>query len=142
MSMSIGGATVAMVENRHGGMYCEAHPNRLALVLALIDSGAIGLADSYHGSDAHKSALDAIEQRIRSVREGIAEREKRDAYIEFVREPWIKQAAARYVERGELDEDEARRAAASLFDLIANDGDGEMLDAAQAADEDMATWAA
>ena len=142
MSMSIGGATVALVESKYSGMNCEAYPSRLALVLAVIDNGGISLADSYYGSDGHKAALDAVEQKIKEARENSAAREKRDAYIEFVREPWLKQAAARYVERGDLDEDGARKAAASLFGLIANDGDGEMPDATEAADEDMATWRA
>ncbi len=142
MSMSIGGASVALVESRHGGMNCEAYPSRLALVLAVIDNGGISLADSYYGSYGHKAALDAVEKKIKAARENIAEREKPDAYLEFVREPWIKQASARYVERGQLDDDEARSAAASLFHLIAYDNDGEMPDATQAADEDMATWTA
>ena len=111
MSMSIGGATVALVESRHGGMYCEAHPTRLALVLALIDNGALSMDASYYGSDGHKAALTQVQQQVEKTLRHIAEREQRDAYIEFVRDPWIKQAAARYVERGDLDEDEARKAA-------------------------------
>ena len=45
MSMSIGGATVALVESKWSGMNCEAYPSRLALVLAVIDNGGISLAD-------------------------------------------------------------------------------------------------
>ncbi len=81
MSMNIGGATVALVESRHGGMYCEAHPSRLALVLALIDNGAIGLADSFHGSDAHVAALDAIEAKLESVRAKIRADREHEARI-------------------------------------------------------------
>lgn len=141
MSMSVGGATVALVESRHGGMNCEAYPSRLALVLAVIDNGGISLADSYYGGDGHKAALAAIAKQVADVQAKIAEREKHDAYIEQVRDPWIEKASARYVERG-LDADEAKSAASSLFGLIANDNDGEMPDATQAADEDMATWTA
>lgn len=141
MTMSIGGANVALVESRHSGMWCEAHPTRLALVLALIDNGALGVDGLGYGSDAHKAALAKVAEQVAQTQARIAEREKRDAYLEFVRDPWIKQAAARYMERG-LDEDEAREAATSLFGLIATEGDGEMQDATNAADEDMATWTA
>lgn len=142
MSMSIGGASVALVESRHSGMYCEVYPTKLALVLALIGNGALGVDASCYGSDGHKAALAKVQQQVETTLRQIAVREMRDAYIEYVREPWLKQAAARYVERNALDDDEARKAAASLFGLIANDHDGEMPDAAQAADEDMATWTA
>ncbi len=141
MSMSIGGAKVALVEQSFtGGMQFDAFPTRLAMVLAVIDNGALSVDASYYGSDGHKAALAQVQQQIEKTLQQIAAQEKRDAYIEFVREPWIKQAAARYVERGELDQDDARKAAASLFGLIANDGDGQMPDATEAADEDISTW--
>ena len=57
-----------LVESKHSGMNCEAYPSRLALVLAVIDNGGISLADSYYGSDGHKAALDAVEQKIKAAR--------------------------------------------------------------------------
>lgn len=139
MSMIIGGATVALVESRHGGMNCEAYPSRLALVLAVIDNGGISLADSYHGSDGHKAALEEIAQKVAEVRSKISAREEWDAQIEQARESWMQAATARYMDAGGLDQDEAVSAASSLFALIVNAGDG-LPDAAEAADEDMATW--
>lgn len=139
MNMIIGGATVALVESKRGGMDCGAYPSRMAMVLEVLNNGAIG-GDGGWGSDGHKAALAEVAERIAAIQASIVAQEKRDAYIESVREPWIKQAAARYVERGGFDEHEARNTAASLFSLIANDGSGEMPDAVESADEDMKTW--
>jgi len=141
MSMNIGGATVALVEHKYSGMNCEAYPSRLALVLAVIDNGGISLADSYYGSDGHKAALTAIARQVADVQAKIAAREEADAHIEKVRDPWISAAAARYVEAGQLEEDEAKSAASSLFALCVNEDDG-LPEPATAADEDMATWTA
>lgn len=82
MSMIVGGATVALVESKHGGMNCEAYPSRLAMVLAVIDNGGISLADSYYGSAGHKAALDAVEQKIAEARQRIARQDERDAMSE------------------------------------------------------------
>jgi hypothetical protein len=138
-TMSIGGAKVALIDSSRNGMLVEAYPTRLAMVLAVLNNGAIGGIGGY-GSDGHKAALNEVAERITIMLDVIAAREKRDAEIEAMRGPWIAAAAARYVEAGELDADEAKSAAASLFSLYANDGDGGLPDAAQAASEDMSTW--
>jgi hypothetical protein len=76
MSMGVGGASVVLVEFRHGGVETDAFKSRLGLVQAVIDNGAIG--GSYHGSDEHLAALDAIEAHIRKVREFIADERARE----------------------------------------------------------------
>jgi len=138
MNMSIGGAKIALVEHRNSGMECEAYPSRLAMVLAVINNGALGGGIGY-GGDAHKAALSQVRQQVEETLQNIAAREKREAEIDAARAPWIAAATARYIEAGRLDEDEAREAARTLFSLYVSDGDG-MPDAAQAADDDMSTW--
>lgn len=139
MSMSIGGATVALVEHRHGGMICEAYPTRLALVFDLVDNGALG-GGGFHGDDAHKAALKLMAEHIVFIQAKIAEREERDAYIGRVRDGWLSKAVAQYVEHHGLDAAEARCAADSLFNLVMGEVGGELPDPAQAVDEDVATW--
>lgn len=75
MSMVIGGASVALVESRGGSMQCEAYPSRLALVLALMDSGSLGGGCGY-GCDEHKAALDAVERQLAGTRARIARQDE------------------------------------------------------------------
>jgi hypothetical protein len=75
-SMSVGGATVALVESG-GGMQVEAFNTRLEMVLAVIDNGAIGRPGGGfgYGSDGHKAALDAVEKQVERTRASIAAQE-------------------------------------------------------------------
>lgn len=137
MTMIIGGAHIALVDSRHGSMQCEAYPSRLAMVLAVLNNGALG--DGGHGSEAHKAALATVAQHIVDLLARIEQRQRRDAEIDAARDAWTAQAAARYVEEGQLCEEAAASAAASLFALYAN-GEGDLPDPAVAAHEDIDTW--
>ena len=76
--MIIGGARVAMVESRQGSMHCEAYPSRLALVLDVINNGAIGGGCGY-GCDEHKAALAEVERQIADTRARIARQDERES---------------------------------------------------------------
>jgi hypothetical protein len=76
-SMSVGDATVVLVEFRRGGAESTFFKSRLEMVLEVIDNGAI--ADSYHGSGEHLAVLDQIEAHIAKVRTFIAEEAAREA---------------------------------------------------------------
>lgn len=80
MSMSIGGATVTVVEARHGRMNCDSYPSKLEAVLQMIDYGDLGGGIGY-GCDEHKAALDAVERRVAETRTKIAEMWERDARL-------------------------------------------------------------
>jgi hypothetical protein len=141
-SMSIGDATVALVESRLGGMNFSAYPSRLAMVLAVIDNGALSLEPSCFGSDGHKAALEEVQRHVTKTLTTIAQRERRAVYIEKVREHWVEKAATRYTEREGIDPEKARENAVSLLSIVAAeiDDDDSLPDAAEAADEDMDTW--
>lgn len=78
MSMSVGNATVAIVEHRYNGMNCDAFKGKLEAVLHMIDRGDFGGGMAY-GCDEHKAALGRVEQQIAKVRRCIAELEASDA---------------------------------------------------------------
>lgn len=75
--MSIGGASVAVVEHRHNAMHCEAFKGRLEAVLQMIDRGDLGGGMGY-GCDEHKAALHIVERQIAATRARIAEMEAED----------------------------------------------------------------
>lgn len=74
MSMSIGNATVVIVQHKHNAMHCDAFKGKLEAVLQMIDHGDLGGALSY-GCDEHKAALDSVERQIAATRAKIAELE-------------------------------------------------------------------
>jgi len=76
-SVQVGPASVALIEKHDGAhaMGAEFFTSRLAMILDLIDNGAIGRPDIGYGSDGHKAALSAIEKKIAQVRANIARRE-------------------------------------------------------------------
>lgn len=77
MSMSIGGASVVVVEHKHGGMSCDAFKGKLEAVLQMIDRGDLGGGLGY-GCDEHKAALHIVERQIAETRRCIAEQEAND----------------------------------------------------------------
>jgi hypothetical protein len=137
--MIIGGAAIALVESRHNSMHCEAYPSRLAMVLDVLNNGALG-GGIGHGCDEHKAALAQVATHIATVQAQIEQRERRDAEIDAAREPWIAKATAYYVETGTMETDDAKRAASSLFSMYVHDSDGALPDPELAAAEDMASW--
>ena len=82
-SMTIGGATVAVVEHKRNAMHCEAFPSKLAAVLRMIDFGDLGGGIAY-GGDEHKAALVEVEKQIAATRARIAEMEAEDAAADGV----------------------------------------------------------
>ena len=78
MSMHIGGASVVVVEHKHGGMNCDAFKGKLEAVLQMIDRGDLGGGCGY-GCDEHKAALALVERQIAETRRCIAEQEANDA---------------------------------------------------------------
>jgi hypothetical protein len=73
MSMTIGGARVALIESRNGSMEMGGFPDRLSLILCLIDSGGFDLS---YGDEKHIAALARIESEIAAVRLRIEEHNK------------------------------------------------------------------
>ena len=71
MSYGVGGASVVLVEFRHGGSECSAFKSRMDMVKQVMNNGAI--CGNYYGSPEHLAALDDIEAHIAKVRESIAE---------------------------------------------------------------------
>ncbi len=78
MSMSVGGASVVVVEHKHGGMDCAAFRGKLEAVLQMINRGDLGGGIGY-GCAEHKAALDKVEQQLAETRAHIAEMEAEDA---------------------------------------------------------------
>lgn len=134
MSMIIGGATVAVIEFRGDSSVCDAYPNRLAAVLAMINNGSLGGSFSYGGYD-HKAALAKVDQQLAATRASIARMEA----IAATAEGWIALASARYTEAGGLTREEADHAATSLHALYCG-GAQDLPEPAEAADDDMTTW--
>jgi hypothetical protein len=81
MTTIVCGATVALVESRSTSMKCSAYPSRLAMVLDVLDNGAIGGPNGYYGSDDHKAALDAVEKQIAATRARISHQEACEAKL-------------------------------------------------------------
>ena len=92
--VSMGDATVAVVELRPGGMQTEMYKSRLELVLAWLDNGQLGASAfrgelagsavrahvaSSHGSKAHVAALLEIIAKAGIVLDTIEGRAPRDA---------------------------------------------------------------
>lgn len=83
MSMSTGPAKVALVEFDGRAVRADAFEDRLAMVLGVIDNGAIAREKiSYYGSDAHLAALQEIEKQIVVVRRKISESRERGRIAE------------------------------------------------------------
>lgn len=78
MSMSIGNATVVVVEHRYNAMRCDAFKGKLEAVLQMIDRGDLGGGCGY-GCDEHKAALAAVERQLAETRRCIAEQEAEQA---------------------------------------------------------------
>ena len=78
MSMSIGGASIVVVEHKHGAMHCDAFKGKLEAVLQMIDRGDLGGANGY-GCDEHKAALDRVARQLAETRRCIAEQEANEA---------------------------------------------------------------
>lgn len=79
MMMIVGGASIALVEHKHGGMEVDTFKTRLEMVCRVIDNGAVSLSDDGYGGAGHKLALDAVEKQIAETRVKIAEDERREA---------------------------------------------------------------
>lgn len=78
MSMTIGNASVVVVEHKGRAMHCDAFEGKLEAVLQMIDRGDLGGGFGY-GCDEHKAALAEVEKQIAETRRCIAEQEANDA---------------------------------------------------------------
>lgn len=66
---------IAVVENCGRGMRVETYQSPLAMVLSVMDHGALGGGDAY-GCDKHKAALNTIEKHLAWVRARIEQHNK------------------------------------------------------------------
>lgn len=82
MGLIHGGAKIAFVEYRAGALHVETYESRLALILAMMDNGAIGGGVSY-GDNKHLGALQAIENHLAVVRGSIARQRAEEMEEEF-----------------------------------------------------------
>lgn len=82
MSMSIGNATVVVVEHKYKAMRCDAYKGKLEAVLAMIDCGDLGGGSGY-GCAEHKAALERVVQQVAETYRSIAEMERKDAESTF-----------------------------------------------------------
>ncbi len=76
--ISVGPAKIVLVESDHRNrMDAYVYKDRLTAVLAIIDNGGLGGEGGY-GCEAHKAALDQVENQIKETRKSIAEMERDD----------------------------------------------------------------